>query len=438
MKIKFVSQASLLIETTDCKILTDPWYMGTAFNDAWKLFPAPNWNNSMLDEIQYLWISHEHPDHFHIPTLKSFPQDFKDRVILLFQKNNTDKMPNAFKRLGFKNVRTFNNRTIYPLTDQTSIYISQIGQMDSSLAVINAGTTILNLNDCEANSVDCKNFKSDLGKISMVFNQFSMAGYNGFYDYEKHLPETAATIVNNMLENHRDLGVDVTVPFASNIYFCTEDNKYMNNFGNTPRKVYDRFMKENLKMIVLYADDTVDTEKLQTHSSEQALSKFDELYSNGHKEIDTPPIIELAKIKEAVKARSEQLHTKFPKWFMKKLQPVNIKIPDLDKTVTLCLDDGTVSETGAGQDFDLVIFSQPLFFSFNTLWGVQTMGVGARFRIKNKHEIWKWYRIITSLNNAEMYLKFKYLFTKDNVDFLRSRMKGGVNQLMYQLKRMSS
>lgn len=438
MKVTFVSQASLLIRTSDCNILTDPWYLGTAFNDAWKLFPGPDWDNSMLEEIQYLWISHEHPDHFHIPTLKSFPQSFKDRVILLFQKNNTDKMPNAFKKLGFKNVRTFKNRTIYPLTDQTSIYISQIGQMDSSLAVINNGTTILNLNDCEANSIDCKNFKNDLGKISVVFNQFSMAGYNGFYEYEKHLPETAETIVNNMLENHRDLGVDFSVPFASNIYFCTEDNKYMNNFGNTPTKVYQRFQKEGLKMIVLYAGDTLDTDHMDTHSSEAAMAKFDELYSKGHKEIDTPPIIELEKIKEAVKTRSEQLHSKFPKWIMRKLQPVNIQIPDLNTVVTLCLDTGSVTDIGTDKDFDLVIYSQPLFFSFNTLWGVQTMGVGARFRIKSKHEIWKWYRIITSLNNAEMYLKFKYLFTKDNIDFVRSRMKGGLNQLKYQLKRMSS
>ena len=153
MKVTFISQASLLIETSDCTILTDPWYMGTAFNDAWKLFPASAWNNSMLDKISHLWISHEHPDHFHIPTLKSFPQEFKDRVILLFQKNNTDKMPNAFRKLGFKNIRLLDNRKIYPITADTKVYVSQIGQMDSSLAVMNKGCTLLNLNECEANTL---------------------------------------------------------------------------------------------------------------------------------------------------------------------------------------------------------------------------------------------------------------------------------------------
>ncbi len=436
MKITFISQASIRVKTSDCTILTDPWYMGTAFNDAWKLLPAPVWDNSMLDDIDFLWISHEHPDHFHIATLKSFPQAFKDRVTLLFQKNNTDKMPNAFSKLGFKNIMLLNNRKIYDITPKTRVYVSQIGQMDSSLAVMNEGTTILNLNDCEANTIDCKNFVKDLGKIDIVLNQFSMAGYNGFYDYENHLPQTACTIIQNMIDNHRDLGARYSIPFASNLYFCTEDNKYMNDFGNTPTKVYEVFKKENLGMIVLYANETLDTDHPETHDNIASMARYDDLYAHGEKIIDKPPVISLDKIREAVKKRSEQLKTKFPGWIMKKLTEVNILIPDLDITVALSLNTGEVKELSKGTDFDLVVYSQPLHFAFDTPWGVQTMGVGARFRIKSKHHIWKWYRIITSLNNAEMYLKLNYLFTKDNINFIRSRMKGGMNQLFYQLRRM--
>ena len=438
MKITFISQASIRVKTSDCTILTDPWYLGTAFNDAWKLLPAPVWDNSMLEEIDFLWISHEHPDHFHIATLKSFPQTFKDRVTLLFQKNNTDKMPNAFRKLGFKNITLLDNRKIYNITPKTKVYVSQIGQMDSSLAVMNEGTTILNLNDCEANSIDCKNFVKDLGKIDIVLNQFSMAGYNGFYDYENHLPQTARTIIQNMIDNHRDVGARYSIPFASNLYFCTEDNKYMNDFGNTPTKVYQAFQKESLGLIVLYANETLDTDHPEAHDNAASMSRYDELYAHGEKIIDTPPVIALDKIREAVKKRSDQLKTKFPGWIMKKLSEVNILIPDLDVTVALSLNSGEVRELAKGTDFDLVVYSQPLHFAFDTPWGVQTMGVGARFRIKSKHHIWKWYRIITSLNNAEMYLKFRYLFTKENINFLRSRMNGGMNQLFYQLCRMDA
>ena len=88
------------------------------------------------------------------------------------------------------------------------------------------------------------------------------------------------------------------------------------------------------------------------------------------------------------------------------------------------------------EDFDLMIRSQPLHFALNTTWGVQTLGVSARYFIKKNFATWRWYRIITSLNNAELYLKPKYLFTKRNFDFLRARFSGGLNQLRYQLSRM--
>lgn len=211
----------------------------------------------------------------------------------------------------------------------------------------------------------------------------------------------------------------------------------MNGFGNRPHKVYDRFKQEGLGMLVLYAGDTLDTDHPEAHNNEQALERYEDLYTKGEKVIDKPPVVSLDKIREAVKKRSEQLHSKFPKWMLKKLQPVIIQIPDLNTTVELCLNTGEVRET-ANKEFDLVIYSQPLHFSFDTTWGLQTMGVGARFRIRSKHGVWKWYRIITSLNNAEMYLKFRYLFTKDNIAFVRARMKGGLNQLFYQLKRMEA
>lgn len=437
MKIQFIAHASVLIEAADCTILTDPWYKGTAFNDSWKLFPEPQWDESLFDRVDYLWISHEHPDHFSIATLKAIPQSFKDRVTLLFQKNNSDKMPEAFKKFGFKNIKLLKNREVYPITSKTKVYINQIGQMDSALGVLNNDCHLLNINDCEANTLDCKNIVKDLGRVDVVLNQFSMAGYNGYFDYKDHLPGIAESILKNMVDNHRDLNANLSIPFASNIYFCTEDNKYINDFANTPADVDKYFKKENLKLAVLYPLETYDTQHPELHSSEGALKKYQELYAHGVRKIDAVQPVDLNKIEQAVKKRAAQLKEKFPSVLLKKLQPVKVQIPDLNTVVELSLFTGEFTVLPADTDFDLSIYSQPLFFSFETTWGVQTMGVGARFRIKNKMGVWKWYRIITSLNNAEMYLKLKYLFTFNNIDFVRSRLKGGLNQLFYQLKRMS-
>jgi metal-dependent hydrolase (beta-lactamase superfamily II) len=171
MKIKFISQASVIIETEDAKIWTDPWLFGTSFNDSWKLYPAPEFDENLLEDIDFLWISHEHPDHFHIPTLKSLPDSFKKRVTLLFQNNNSDKMPNAFKMLGFDKIELLNNRKVTRITQKTEVHNYQVGQMDSSLAVISMGNVILNLNDCEINKNDAKKLSKDLGKIDILLNQ---------------------------------------------------------------------------------------------------------------------------------------------------------------------------------------------------------------------------------------------------------------------------
>src|SRR5580698_9412033 len=101
MRLQLISHASFIIECGDLTIWTDPWLRGTAFNDSWSLLPPAEFNPECLDCIDYLWISHEHPDHFHVPTLRSLPQEFKERVTLLFQETETDKMFQAFARLGF-------------------------------------------------------------------------------------------------------------------------------------------------------------------------------------------------------------------------------------------------------------------------------------------------------------------------------------------------
>ena len=196
MKVTFIAQASILVETSDCTIWTDPWLIGKAFNNSWGLFPKAHWTPEMYDKVDFLWISHEHPDHFHFPTLKSMPMEFKERVHLLFQKNNSDKMPNAFRKLGFKKITLLENRKVTPITANTKVHNSQIGQMDSSLAVIDHdGYTLLNINDCEVNTTDCKNYVKDLGRIDLVFNQFSMAGYNGNMDYQDQLPKIGEQIM---------------------------------------------------------------------------------------------------------------------------------------------------------------------------------------------------------------------------------------------------
>lgn len=437
MKVTLISQASLIIETSDVKIWTDPWLFGKAFMESWSLLPAANWKDEYYDEIDYLWISHEHPDHFHLPTLKSMPAKFKERVTLLFQKNNSNKMPEAFKSLGFKNIQLLPHRKIVSITSATKVHCCQIGPTpDSSLAIINNGCTLLNLNDCEANSKDCKLFYKDLGKVDVLLNQFSLAGYRGQFDYATTLKKNAQGILENMIQNHKDLKADVTIPIASFVYFSDEDNKYVNSFINTPMDVKAYFDNHNLNTAILYPGDTFSTE--EKFDSTPALEKFKEVYTQlDQLSYRKPEIVSVERLKDAVEKRHKQLKEKYPDWILNKLKPLVIKVPDLGINVKVCLRDGSF-EVVNDSDFDMIISSEALHYAFAFKWGFSTIGVGAKYLIKSKKDVWQWYKIVGTLNNSEMYLKVKYLFSKNNVNFFRSRLEGGINQLAYKWQRMKS
>ena len=440
MKITFISQASVVIETSDATIWTDPWLVGTAFNNSWKLFPEPKFDEQWYKKIDFLWISHEHPDHFHIPTLKALPVEFKENVTLLFQDNNSNKMIEAFKKLGFKKITLLKNRKVTSITPLTKVHNTQIGQMDSSLAVIADGKTVLNLNDCEINSYDAKLYKKDLGKIDIVLNQFSMAGYNGHINYQEVLPKESENILNTMVSNHRDLEASITIPIASYIYFCQEDNKFMNEYSNSPESIHQKFLSENLECIFLSVNESIDLDRLEDVDKESSYQRMKDVFDKkGELQMEVSQTVALGEIEEAFVGRYNQLKMYFPQYILNKLSVMKVFIPDLGKTINLSLANGIfkeVSGNNSQQDFDIQINSQPLYFAFKFKWGVQTLGVSARYFIKNNYGVWKWYRIVTSLNNAELYLKPKYIFHPHSITYLVSRLKQLPNQLKYQLSRM--
>ena len=48
--------------------------------------------NKVLDKTTYIWISHEHPDHFSIKFFNDYKEKiFKNKITLLFQKTKRQK-----------------------------------------------------------------------------------------------------------------------------------------------------------------------------------------------------------------------------------------------------------------------------------------------------------------------------------------------------------
>jgi L-ascorbate metabolism protein UlaG (beta-lactamase superfamily) len=54
----------------DVSLRGDPWLKGEAFNESWTLYPQPIVRDEDVARVTHVWISHEHPDHLSIPTIK--------------------------------------------------------------------------------------------------------------------------------------------------------------------------------------------------------------------------------------------------------------------------------------------------------------------------------------------------------------------------------
>ncbi len=435
MQIQLVSHASVIVRTEHTQIWTDPWLTGKVFNNSWTLLVPPAYDPSLLDAIDYLWISHEHPDHFNIPTLRGLPDAFKQRVVVLFQASNSDKMFDALHRFGFPNTQALPHRQTVHLRGSTRVYCYQVGQMDSCLAVLADGETVLNVNDAEADSHDCALMRADLGPVRVVLNQFSLAGYGGEHDRDARLPAKARQIVDNMLANHRDLGAEVTIPIASFVYFSSVDNAYMNAYANSPRKVAEGFAGAGLELAVLDHGDTYEVG--QPWDSEPALRHYDDLYRRlPELPLDPVPPATLAEIRDALTKLSTRLQDLYPRWLLRTwLRPVSVEIVDLAAIVEIDLAAGHLRPT-PGAAADLSLYAQPLLFALQVPFGVQTLGVSARLTVRANAANWRRHRILLSMYNAEVYLRPDLLLTRRNFDLLRARLRGGLPQLRYQLARM--
>jgi UDP-MurNAc hydroxylase len=429
MKIRFIGHACVVVECSGTSILMDPWFFGKIFNNSWTLRPDPVFDNALLDRIDYLWISHEHPDHCHFPTLGSFPDSFKQRATVLFQARDSDKIIAAFKGLGYQRFRLLPHREIVPLDSNTRAYCYHAGLMDSALAMLDNDQIALNINDARISTGECKLILKDLKRADVLLSQFSLAAYAGFEPPERYLPERAGQILRNMSEVHRALDAKATIPFASFIYFSTEDNKYINQFANTVGDAYDYLNRRDQTAVVLYPGDEYQVG--ESHDSSEALRRYSALPAWNELSYDPIETKPLDAIFDAYAAMAEQIRERYSRLLLLPLKPVTIRIPDLDKTIQFSLAKGQIAEVDSAQHPDLSINSQPLWFGFKFPFGIQTLGVSARFTLHRNFRNWKMHRILFSLNNGGIYLKPKYVLTPDFISYVRSRLAGGMTQAVH-------
>jgi len=447
--IQLLSHASVIIKVDGLTILTDPWFFGTAFNDGWELFPQPNLGTIPNDikDVDLIWISHEHPDHLHFPTLKYIKDLVPDHVQIGFQSTNSTKVFDALKKLGYVNFLEMPHMERLKINSDVELAIYAHRHLDCCLAVfIQNEFWLLNVNDTELNENDTRVIRQVWGCADVLLNQFSIAGSQGIPNL---LKSESQEILTKMCAVHDQLGAEITIPIASFMRFSCHDNFLLNSFANNPLDVSIEFSKKELNLALL----SIQGEALEWQGEEILPANIDTVTSNSREKflaLYTHPLeinkdfnlgtIPAADVTRTLVNRISQLNrtTTFLLW--NTMEPIVFKIPDWDSECWE-LDFKRLSFTKKSNDidYDMKINSQPLEYTFKMPFGVQTLGVSGRYEFHTRHlnvpKTWKLLRIITSLDNASINISFKGLFSRTLLKWVWLRRKGLLPQITQQISR---
>jgi UDP-MurNAc hydroxylase len=375
MRVRFVAHASFEVEGHGRRIVCDPWFDGKVFNDAWALVTPPV-DPSVLSGVDYIWLSHEHPDHFHMPTLRSIPEDKRAQLTLMYQAHASPRIVAALRKLGFSTVRELPLYRWHRLDDGIDVFCGSVGTMDSFLAIRSDGECVLNLNDCVLNVDQLAYVKRRIGPVSLLFTQFSFANWVGNAADELR---GAQTKIHQLRDQIAILKPGATVPFASFSYFCNAENSRMNAWANTPATIASLGLEG---VHFMYPGDTWDS-RLGTFDSQRAVERYTLDYATRRRIDPSPAAVDADQLARAVDERLRATSTSVGRLFLRACAPCDIYIEDLGKVLFVDPPRRRFRITDAtaelAQRARYVMCSQVAWYTFAFPWGPATTQVGGMF-----------------------------------------------------------
>lgn len=243
MKITFLGHAGLFVETAGATILCDPWF-NPAYFDSW--FPFPD--NSGLDvaalaEPTYLYLSHQHKDHFDRTFLS---RHVSKKTTVLLPEFPLPLLRAELEEIGFERFVQTEEGTPVDLDGmRLSIFTAtepSDGPLgDSSLVIDDGYVRIFDQNDARPADLDGV---LSLGPFEAHFLQFSCAvWYPAAYRFSPsemtRLSERKrANQIRRAFDFIKAVDARTVVPSAGPPAFLDPELFHLNDFGEDPTSPY--------------------------------------------------------------------------------------------------------------------------------------------------------------------------------------------------------
>jgi UDP-MurNAc hydroxylase len=278
LSFKFIANACGIFEgKMGTKILCDPWLVDGVFEGSWCHFPKLTTTINDVKNVDAIYISHLHPDHF---DERNF--HFEKTMPLIVLDHGPNFLIKKLMSLGFTNLIKIKNEetidykefklTMFSPFAKHNFHDSTVGNLiDSALLISCDEVSAINTNDNTPTIESAKMLREKYGPITLAMLNYNAAGpypscFDNLTEVEKisendRLLERNFNHIKNIIES---MNPRYVLPFAG-AYVLGGDLHYKNKYLGTT--TWDECAKwlidKNIgstKVVLLRESDTLDIE----------------------------------------------------------------------------------------------------------------------------------------------------------------------------------
>jgi UDP-MurNAc hydroxylase len=196
MKVTYLKSSTVVVEANGVRILMDPWLVDGEYYGSWAHYPPFEWDDSRFGDIDYIYVSHIHPDHLSPRTMARLPKS----IPVLIHRYEFPFLKRNIEMMGFE-VRELPHNQTTRLGSGVSITIlaaddcdpmlcakfmgcvatqTKLGstQLDSLCVVTDGRHVLVNTNDCLFGLAQSMlpRIANEFGKVDFLLTGYSGAG----------------------------------------------------------------------------------------------------------------------------------------------------------------------------------------------------------------------------------------------------------------------
>lgn len=225
ISVKYIYSACVLINTPNVSILCDPWFTEGIYDGSWYHYPRIKDPIKSIGNVDYIYVSHIHPDHYDPIFLKEYFEYYGPKKILIAD-HTFNHLKNKILSDGFKCEILKDKFSIGSTDIQIFPHVTgSLSDIDSALlAIFDDGKKIhkvLNCNDIVFNDDFLNYLKSIVGDIDILLIGHTGAGPypQCYFDITDPQLIDEANIKKNIfidryLKNTAIFNAKVNIPFA--------------------------------------------------------------------------------------------------------------------------------------------------------------------------------------------------------------------------------